>query len=586
MVRYKSIHDSFNARNLTISALCEGFIVNDHFLKLSGPDHAIMVGPRGSGKTTLMKMLQVEALSLWESDDAETFRKKIDFTGVFIPTDRLWKMQYESIVGNNEWESARVDSLNSIFIYHVLERFVLAVEYRSKRSLNDVRGFRRVNLSKKEEVSLVNDLARSWRVKPKMLTLKGLALELAMSKHELSGFSLSAEREPEKEKKSPFFDIKNIAGLLDVSVKIVNSHIDEDGGKWCFLFDELELAPESIVQPLINALRGGPEDIILKLSLSPYHGDIKVTDNPNSPMDRQDHSFINLSSSNDRIGFEFSKKLCQKLFDRHGYSKTVESYFEEPKRKPNKIVFLELEKKDPTFKDYLMRNNIDATRLELYTEKNKLPIIRKVQFIAQLRNEFLSYEGRLKSKKRALDYYAGFDKICKAVEYNPRMLIGVFSMLLDAMVDNKISVSEQIKSLKEILNSYSALLNTISIEVAGSASLLEMVDKLAIALASYIKGGDFYSETYGYFCFHKDPGEEVKRAVGYALNSGAFVIDDSDAHLNGNIGDIESVRFRLSYIFSHKYGLVMSKPRELDFMKALSGDLMPNGLSPEQIKLL
>ena len=60
-------------------------------------NHSIVVGPRGSGKTTLLKMLQLPALASWKHPDADGFRAKIDFTGVFVAADISWGAQLTAL---------------------------------------------------------------------------------------------------------------------------------------------------------------------------------------------------------------------------------------------------------------------------------------------------------------------------------------------------------------------------------------------------------------------------------------------------------------------------------------------------------
>ena len=78
-----SISESFNAKSTTTKELTNTFISNMYFESLSCPNNTILIGPRGSGKTTLMRMLEVESLELWDKDVANYFRENIGFSGVF-----------------------------------------------------------------------------------------------------------------------------------------------------------------------------------------------------------------------------------------------------------------------------------------------------------------------------------------------------------------------------------------------------------------------------------------------------------------------------------------------------------------------
>src|SRR4051812_4357900 len=83
-----TLFGAFNARSLNAREVAESFIPPSAFDTLAHAEHSLLIGPRGSGKTTLLKMLQSEALEHWADPAAEAYRQRIDYTGVFIPTDR------------------------------------------------------------------------------------------------------------------------------------------------------------------------------------------------------------------------------------------------------------------------------------------------------------------------------------------------------------------------------------------------------------------------------------------------------------------------------------------------------------------
>lgn len=90
-------YSSYNARFLTPMQVAQSFIPSQNFEKLLLEDHCQIIGPRGSGKTSLLKMLLPDAIDNWKHHRAEHYREKINFSSVFIPTDIVWKHQLESI---------------------------------------------------------------------------------------------------------------------------------------------------------------------------------------------------------------------------------------------------------------------------------------------------------------------------------------------------------------------------------------------------------------------------------------------------------------------------------------------------------
>ena len=89
MATQSGIFEAFNARSLEPHEVAQTFVPPEHYRKLTKKCHTLVVGPRGSGKTTLLKMLQGQALEAWTRYAAMEYRGSIDFTGVFVPADRV-----------------------------------------------------------------------------------------------------------------------------------------------------------------------------------------------------------------------------------------------------------------------------------------------------------------------------------------------------------------------------------------------------------------------------------------------------------------------------------------------------------------
>src|SRR5437773_11791691 len=87
------LYESFNARNYTPAQVAETFISNEDYYDLWRNEHTVVLGPRGSGKTTLFKMLTVQALYSWAHPDAEKLRRNRPFTAIYVPTDMHWHHQ-------------------------------------------------------------------------------------------------------------------------------------------------------------------------------------------------------------------------------------------------------------------------------------------------------------------------------------------------------------------------------------------------------------------------------------------------------------------------------------------------------------
>jgi hypothetical protein len=568
-----SISESFNARSTTTTELSHTFISNEYFERLSSPNNTIMVGPRGSGKTTLMRMLEVESLELWDKDIAVYFRKNINFSGIFIPTDRFWKTQFDKLFKSFNENNINLKILEALFIYHVVERFINVVCYRASRTIQKDNNFRSVQLSKEDEVELVYELAKILKVKSRSPSLRNLVVVLTHKKQELSTF-LSSVSTMKSHNELPIIMDGELVTLLSSCVNMVNIYFNERGHKWAFLFDELELAPDTLVQPLVNAMRGGPEDIIFKLALSPYHKGVSITDSPESSMKSEDVRFVNLSSKVHKDGYKFAKELCENIFHRAGFKNPIESYFDEPSKLDMKKEISDLKEKDASFSKYLDNKGFNIDEFDIYEEK-QLSLLRKVQFIVQLRNFQINERSHLTSRRRAANFYAGFKNICKATEYNPRMLIGIMSMFIPIIKDSKnkkVSIPKQISCISSYFDSFKALLSTIAVDSTYQEfnTIYDVIEKIALYFKREINGTTFKPDPKGSLVFRKIGNEGFVEAIGYALNSGALIAAKQNVGNYQDVVDISKANCRLSYIFAHHFNLLMTNQREIDLVDLLN----------------
>lgn len=563
-----SISESFNARSTTTEELCNSFIINDYFERLASPNHTIMIGPRGSGKTTLMRMLEVQSLEMWDKENSSFYRKKVDYSGVFIPTDRFWKTQYdraEAIISHKGNESISL-ILQSLFTYHILEQICKVVSFRTSRTIERKNNYRSVKIDKSIENELVSALSRLWCLKPEILSLKSLIIELTLKKQSISIY-INNVLNGKQELKQPEVVQATIVETISSSIAIINTYFDEIGYKWALLFDELELAPDALIQPLVDAMRGGEKDIIFKLALSPYHKGVAITKTPESAMREQDLSFINLTESSEQDGDRFAKTLCENILLRQGIKTSIEHCFDKPKDIDIDIVFSELATKDPSFKKYLIEKELYNIP---YLDQNRYHqnLARKIKFIANLRNSRRKDEKHLKARRRASDLYGGLQNIFRSVEYNPRMLIGIMNIFIPIIKEKgSVSIKQQIECIENYFESFKALLSTIALKSSDKRynNIYDLVTDIAIFFQNDIHGYEFKAEPKGSIIFKTNADKDLLEAIGYALNAGALIAVKNEVGAFHDVVNIHSTRCRLSYMFSHHFDLLMTLQKEIDF---------------------
>jgi energy-coupling factor transporter ATP-binding protein EcfA2 len=96
MKEIDNFYNTYNARHLKPSEVAESFIFSNSFEKLIQNDHSVILGARGCGKTTLMKMLTLPALYHWEHERAADIRMGLPFHAVYISTDIYWDVKNQT----------------------------------------------------------------------------------------------------------------------------------------------------------------------------------------------------------------------------------------------------------------------------------------------------------------------------------------------------------------------------------------------------------------------------------------------------------------------------------------------------------
>src|SRR5882724_642906 len=97
-----SIYGAFNARWLEPEDVARSFVPTSPFKSLVRLQNSLLMGPRGCGKTTLLKMLTRRAQRVWQLERAPrepqwSDYRSPDFEAIYIPSDVRWSSELESV---------------------------------------------------------------------------------------------------------------------------------------------------------------------------------------------------------------------------------------------------------------------------------------------------------------------------------------------------------------------------------------------------------------------------------------------------------------------------------------------------------
>lgn len=616
----QNLFDAFNARAITPAKVGSSFVYHDALKKMVSGNHAVVVGPRGIGKTTYFKMLTLPALKNWKSRQKIKIIEKKDFQSVYVPTDFTWYPDFRRPLGLTLDPDIESKLSYARFRNNMLKSIVDSLseskkeEYRNDKYLN--RYYLDIDKNAEEEISKL--LSDAWGLAQTFSGFFGLQLAINKRNRSLQRLGVKAYSKPLEVNEilegmefihdSIYSDLVDFGDIVDEKV--------EASQKWAICFDEVEIAPESVKSEIYSSLRSFDERFLIKLSASPYDNYFSnPLRRPTEALKNQDYEEIWLTINRSAQIEKFSEKIlegiCEDLkldrsraknilgssyydddFDFQLSKKRNEAPKKETKKSPNKTGFYKrkfssLALKDKSFAEFLSKTSIDIEEFDELSG-NKRAFIRKFISTVVIRDAYLfnakaENQKRLKSKKSIDRFYTGKTALFNICEGNPRWLIVVLRPILERYVENYKNSTEvpreiQTQSLESAISTIVSMLSTISLDRENSKyeySVIELIELIGDYFFEQVLGKDFVAEPYLSFDLDSKIDPILVEAIGACVNQGAMVIipapktpnDLAKIHTEKSI--IER-RIRLSYFLSPRYRLPMVRGRSRKLSQILS----------------
>lgn len=605
MITSNGKFDTFNAKHRTPEEVAQTFVNPPTILtRLVSRNHVVMTGPRGSGKTTLLKMLTIPGLANWTGDQAENFKRRVDFVSVFVPADRSWHGQIKELTRRIE-DKETADILGTAtFTTHIFKAISKAFIDWQSAEVSDASELRNCipKLDFDNERKIVASLASDWMLETEADTF--FELNEALGKR-LSYIGLLKNKA--RRVGSSVLDDENIDFLylsyregLKRAYTLHNSASGLPNRRWFVLFDELEVAPSDIQQELIQDLRGSPEEnqIIYKLALAPYNRNFTSQDPDTDASNRNDYHHIDLTFPKKKLGHGFAVDLCKRMAKNVGLDEDLDRLFgtsvfefedddDSTKQAPSIYssdaplgkVFISLAKKDPSFATYLARKKINLDLVHKMSENDLASSLRKVRNIVVMREYFTraASQGfvadRLTSRSRkSYQLYAGMPSMLTLTEGNPRALINLLNPLIlyykNDRSAKKIPIADQADEIEKSIRVMLSLLKAIPSHDRKSETVLGLLDKIGAGFYAGIVSSKFKEQPPLSFRVDRGQSPDVIRCIGKAVNIGAliYVPDQGSEEV---ISSVMNKRFRLNYLLAAHYKLPLSLDRELGLSKLL-----------------
>ena len=578
-----------NAKQLSVEKTVSYFVPSQEFERLFTGKNHILLGSRGSGKTTWVRMLAhdhvvIAAKRKGTSYDYARDALRRNLIGIYVPTN----IGLVGSLRNKPWQS---DAEAEQFFQWRLNLHSCAALIPIIRSCiaNYVIGEEKQLIA---ELQVCRQLSEAWSRKDRIVTtLESLRVLLStIESDRIDAISQRRARSNSTEEINDYFDADLFLPIRH-AITVMSAFIGvPDDAVWMLCIDEAEYLTEVHHKILNTHLRTAAGNLVFKIATMPFAHHTLDT-NAGDPV-REGHDFeyvfVDQDAIDSRGSFDDGEflKFAREVFKRRvsGHSRNLEgitlaqllggSLLIDEKATSSDDDFIEIlslierHANEPTF--------IRAKRLlETDTRKFRNEILRKMHGALLLREALAAKHGNSR-----LRVYSGERMVVRCSDGNPRRLM----RLLNAMLKKVAEAEQTFESVKLPLDSavQNEVLETIARDTLRRVQS-EPPDgasayKTLMAIGRYMErvfgarrlGSDFISSIE----VAASDGEMVQRFVKHAVQLSLLTPSRDNAH-NGPNAPCEGV-FHLAFLFAPLFSLLprRNKAQRLPKILAEGGQIM------------
>ena len=432
---------TFNSRYLTYSEIAQEFVLTKNFKELLKPCHSILLGTRGCGKTTMLKMLHPSAVREYQKIHSEF---SLDFYGVYIPADRQWSLILEQLDKETEHINFYEKVSHSLVNVNILLAFMDTL-----KTLFDDGSF-----DATVKMQYLSSLVTLWKLGKNIppiidiirLNLKGMIIDI---KNAISDSDFSFV--------FPYVCKSNFEDTISLAVELFNSLFEDPCKKWALCFDEMEIAPEWLQRKIVNGcLRSIDQSLLFKITATP---DWKVCNNNHkSPTQGNDFEFIKCWNYDYSSTMEW-RIFCDSIIESQVLSKygitqnEFMSLLSDPKKHELNFFFHELPKVDNGFYEVFQKENYDEKNgvIEI---KNWIQRKKKYRYPVL----FCRYSWFMQKRQFGIPFenvYLGDWLLYKMADGNPRVFCNILGDIVLCLLSSKGKLMPKLPALRDIVTDYS-----------------------------------------------------------------------------------------------------------------------------------
>lgn len=555
---------TFNSRYLTYSEIAQEFVLTKNFQELLKPCHSILLGTRGCGKTTMLKMLHPAAVREYQNVHSEFH---LEFYGVYIPADRQWSLILEQLDKETEHIEFYEKVSKSLVNVNILLAFIDTLKV-----LFDDESF---GAEKKTEY--LSLLVNYWKLGKSIppiidiirLNLKGMIIDI---KNAISDSDFSFV--------FPYVCKSNFEDTIALAVELFNSLFEDSCKKWALCFDEMEIAPEWLQRKIVNGcLRSIDQTLLFKITATP---DWKVCNNNHkSPTQGNDFEFIKCWNYDYSSTMEW-RIFCDSIIESQVLSKygvtqdEFISLLSDPKKHELNFFFHELPKVDKGFSEVFQKENYDENNGVIQIKnwiqrkkKYKYPVLLcRYSWFTQDRQYGIPFEN----------VYLGDWLLYKMSDGNPRIFCNILGDIVLSLRSTKGNLMPKLPALRDIVTDYSKhfyegssfLLDEYKTEY-GDFTFEELINIIGWYFNHELLSDRYNPSPITMFTLGKS--SSLQSFVKKALQQGVVVkVEDQQVETSGSSDGI----YRLSYMLYPYFHIIQSFAKNIISLEEILTDNLKN----------
>lgn len=542
---------TFNSRYLSYQEIAQEFVLTKNFQELTKSCHSVLLGTRGCGKTTMLKMLH--PLSVREYQKIYT-EFKLDFYGVYIPADRQWSIILEQL--NKETQNVAFYEKVSKALVNV--NILLAFIDTLKAVFEDEA------FENSSKIEYLSSLVFAWKLNentPPIIDLIRIALKSIIIdvKNAINDSNYGYE--------FPYACKSNFEDIISLAIEIFSSKFAFAKKKWALCFDEMEIAPSWLQDKIVNTcLRSMDQTILFKITATP---DWRVQNQVSkSPSEGNDFELIKCWNCN-YSSIQDWKVFCDSVIESQVLSKYNISQADFLKLISNSqkqdlnFFFQQLPKVDKGFYSVFHKENYDVDKGVI---KVKNWIQRKNKYKYQVLH--CRYSWFTKDVQAGIPYenvYLGDWLLYRMADGNPRIFCNILDDIVMSLLSQKGKLMQRMPAIRDIIMSYSHhfydssfFIQSVYDTEYGNFTFEEIIEKIGKYFQQSLLSDDY--NPYPVTCFTISKKSSLQDFLKNALEQG--VVIKLDDELIGAFDDGNAV-YRLSYMLYPYFHIIQTTSKDV-----------------------